>query len=174
MEKLRLSRVASTRVLAEELETVALKGRALTTVFKKEVKDETQDGLVRILDDVMTDLEELIPTARALAHAPSAAVEPAALRDPLDQSRRGGERSDEMPQSKDIKQDVLDIAEKLNVVALKLRVVTTGLGEPQNDPLFNDGLEYILNDQLDAVESLTENLFELGGIKSEISAQKAA
>ena len=75
-----------------------------------------------------------------------------------------------MPQSKDIKQDVLDIAEKLNVVALKLRVVTTGLGEPQNDPLFNDGLEYILNDQLDAVESLTENLFELGGVKPEISA----
>lgn len=78
MERLRLSRTATMRVLAEEIESVALKGRALTTVLKEQVKDEVQDGLVRILGDIMADLEELIPTVRALAKAPAAAVEPAA------------------------------------------------------------------------------------------------
>ena len=78
MEKLRLNKTASMRVLAEEIESVALKGRALATVLEEQVKDEVQDGLVRILGDIMTDLEELIPTARALAQAPTAAVEPAA------------------------------------------------------------------------------------------------
>lgn len=79
-----------------------------------------------------------------------------------------------MAQSKDIKQDVRDLAEKFGVVALKLRVVCMGLGEKETDPLFLDGLEYILNDETEALETLAQNLFELSGGKSDLFDRKAA
>ena len=78
MGTLSRSREAVGRELADQLDLVALRARALTTVLEKEVKDEVQDGLIHILDDLVTDLEELLPAARALARRPSPAAEPAA------------------------------------------------------------------------------------------------
>jgi len=79
-----------------------------------------------------------------------------------------------MDQSKDIKQDVRDLAEKLGVVARKLRVVSNSLGEQEADPLFLEGLEYILSDEMEALETLAETLFALGGGKSKLFVRKAA
>lgn len=79
-----------------------------------------------------------------------------------------------MAQSKDIKMDVRNIAEGIRYVKLKLEVVSNGLGE-NPDPEFPnlEGLECILNDQLHLLETLSEKLFELSGIKPEIPVRKA-
>jgi hypothetical protein len=80
-----------------------------------------------------------------------------------------------MAKSKDINMDVRNIAEEIRFVALKLEVVGTDLGEspdPEN-PLL-EGLECILNDQVDALKTLAEKLFELSGGTGKLFARKAA
>jgi hypothetical protein len=91
MGQVRLTKVAGVRILAEELETLALKGRAVATVLKESAEDEIQEGLIIILGDLMTDLEELLPMARALRKDPSRLVEPSARQIPRDRSL-GGEK----------------------------------------------------------------------------------
>ena len=80
-----------------------------------------------------------------------------------------------MAQSKDIKQEVRDLAEEIHYVKMNLEVVSNGLGE-NPDPEFPnlEGLECILNDQLVLLESLAEKLFELGGGTSKLFVRKAA
>jgi hypothetical protein len=80
-----------------------------------------------------------------------------------------------MDESTDIKQEVRDLAEKVGVVALKLRVVGTSLGEhPDPDRLFREGLEYILNDEVEALGILAEKLFKLSGGKGGLFVREAA
>lgn len=73
-------------------------------------------------------------------------------------------RRNRMGKGKDGKLDILNIAEGVRSAALKLSVVSTGMGEHpcQEDKDFYEGLEGILNDQVESLKRLASKTFELG------------
>jgi hypothetical protein len=79
-----------------------------------------------------------------------------------------------MAQSKEFKFTLRNLAEEFGVVAMKLRVVSIDLGEQPADRLYIDGLEYILGDQVETLETLAEKLWELGEGKNKLFDRKAA
>ncbi len=72
--------------------------------------------------------------------------------------------------------DIMDLAEEIQSVAQKLTVVATGMGEHlcEQDNDFYEGLEGILNDQVQDLRHLANEGFEIARRKRESTGRKVA